>query len=109
MDYKEFVADAAKNYESLPQETCELYKKHYINIPFELGEYAGRGTGSGDSSIQHHSKFVTVRESSKLAKRFLEDAARSSKGDKYAAYINAHSKSVLFVDVPEGVHAKVDL
>ncbi len=129
MNYKEFVADAMMNYESLPQETNELYKKHSIHIPFDLrdrfdhssGEdidaievpYAMRSEfdaviGSGKCILNNRS-IVTVKDSSKLGSRLLEDAAQDSAEDKYAAFINAYAKSTLFVDVPPGMHAKASI
>jgi Fe-S cluster assembly protein SufD len=131
MNYKEFVANAVENYDSLPQETNELYRKHYVHIPFELKDYLnheddGKGINAfgkeryamrlgfdaviGSSKhILNDSSLVTIKDSSKLGSRFLEDAMHGSEEDRYAAFINAYSKSTLFVDVPEGMHAKVSL
>jgi Fe-S cluster assembly scaffold protein SufB len=132
MNYKEFVADAVKNYDALPQETNELYRNHYVRIPFELRnhlDHGGGGKGSGalgkerpyamglrfdavmgsGKHILNDSGLVMIKDNSKLSSRFLEDAMHGSAEDKYAAFINTYSKSTLFVDVPEGMHAKVNL
>jgi Fe-S cluster assembly scaffold protein SufB len=132
MNYKEFVADAMMNYASLPQETNELYRKHYVHIPFELEGHLGRKDGGksagalagknlpdvglkfdavmcGGSQVLKDSSFVTIKDSSKLGSRSLEEAMHESAEDKYAAFVNARAKSTLFVDVPQGVHAEVCL
>lgn len=125
MNYKDFVSNAMRNYDSLPQETNELYRNHYVRIP-DLKEHLGKNgiddadtnnkvagvkfdTVISSSRIQSNSDFITIKDSSKLSSRFLENAARYSTEDKYAAFINAHSKSTLFVNIPSGINAKVSI
>lgn len=132
MKYKEFVASAMMDYEALPQETNELYKRHYVHIPFDLDKYpdhrdGGKVIGSlnkenpygmgvsfdavmdSEEHILNNSGNVTIKDSSKLGSEFIKESARSSAEDKYAAYTNAHSERTLFVEVPKGMQAKVSL
>src|SRR5271154_3667755 len=38
-NYNDFVKEAIQDYDKLPQETSELYKRHYINLPFDLKKF----------------------------------------------------------------------
>lgn len=125
MDYKEFVMDAAKNYAALPQETNELYRRHYIKM-LEM-DHAGRKGGKGilphkriregagfdavigDGHAVSNSDFITIMHASALDERFFDSVMCKSSEDKYAAFVNAHCRDVIFVDVPYGVKAVVKL
>ncbi len=132
MNYKEFVEDALKNYGELPQETNELYKRHHIEIPFELGERLRRKGAraniaflsrkevggskidfdaviSGQDYVINDGSFITIKDSAELDESHFSSVMHKSSEDKYAAFVNAHSKSVIFIDVPYGVKAQVKL
>src|SRR5271157_995768 len=129
MNYREFVSDAMAKYTALPQETDSRYGRHYLRIPepesYSDTDVEGKNAPDkkalyvndfrfdamicSDGQVLNGSKSVEIKETSKLDSRSLEEAALGSAKDKYAAYINAHSKNTVFVNVPDRADAKVGL
>lgn len=126
--YSEFIEDAIQNYQKLPQETSELYKRYYINIPFDLnliaagGENKGIGKelanvnvkfdvslGSGVFSVVGNSEFVKIESAERLGKDFIEGGMHKNNEDKYVAYINARSKNCVLIDVPSNKSANINI
>ncbi len=130
--YKEFIENAIKMYESLPQETSELYKRHYINIPFDLksfeankdmatngsalkslgGEWIGKtgikfdmALGSSDFLAQGN-EFIRIE---KAGDSVVGGGLHSNSEDKYIAYINAKAERYVIIDVPDGKSADINM
>jgi Fe-S cluster assembly protein SufD len=133
---KKFVERAMGLYQKLPQERSELYKGHFVNIPFELKNYVAAGTDTGTEkkglanllnnefvgfdvkfdvaigSIAHtqiSSPFVKIKNIKDLDSRDAKVRMHHSDEDKYMAFIDAYSKDYVFVNVPNGKVAKLSV
>ena len=125
--YESFVKDAADGYARLPEEANELYKRHHVVVgklgsldSDERAESAaikgflqanrdrfGMGFDAvvGSSCTILNSKSVSVaraQDSGGLLERMLH-----GNDDKYSAFVNAHSKRVISVNIPRGEHREV--
>ncbi|MGI0100731.1 MAG: SufD family Fe-S cluster assembly protein [Candidatus Micrarchaeaceae archaeon] len=133
-DYKEFVKEAIEQYEKLPQEMGELYKRHYINIPYDLKSFGGNeehlddgilkdsidqwasklgvkfdiAIGSSNSTVAGPNEFVRIEQTEKLDKSMLGQMYRNNE-DKYVAYINANAERSILIDVPSGKSADINI
>lgn len=134
-DYKEFVKEAIEQYEKLPQETGELYKRHYINIPYDLrslnddgnqhpndgmlkssvGQWAAKfgvkfdvSIGSTDSTVVKPNEFVRIEQTEKLDRSMLDRMYKNNE-DKYVAYINASTEKSILINVPDGRSAEINI
>lgn len=125
--YEQFVKNALEQYDKLPQETSELYKRYFVSVPFGLKNYLGN-KGDNDSKIDEivsnalkgSIKFDVVTTSSsanstsEFAKiesyeRHYSDGMHSSEEDKYVAFIHAHAKNVIEIKVPKNATAKLNM
>gem|GEM_PF-999659 len=130
--HKDMVIEAMQSYEELPQERNELYKRHYISIPFDLKVFE-KNTPMDETSFKRHvdelagkleikfdvvlgsdgffanqSEFVRV-DTPENANSVLERQMHASGEDKYVAYINAKSDKITIIDVPDGKSAKINM
>lgn len=132
--YSEFVKEAVDYYDKLPQETGELYKRYFINIPFNLkevsaerldsfddakfrdkinNEFAKLGIkfdvciGSGEAG-SGNSRFTKV-EGANAHNELFQDGMHNGNEDKYVAFVNALSTNYVFVDVPDGTNANINM
>ncbi|MDE1870623.1 MAG: SufD family Fe-S cluster assembly protein [Candidatus Micrarchaeota archaeon] len=129
-DYKSFIREAVEQYGKLPQETSELYKHHYVNIPFDLKAFSGNqqdgdpikssvnlwasklgirfglALGSLDSIVNND--LVRVERTESLDSSLINSMFKSEE-DKYVAYINSNSERSVFVNVPEGKSASINI
>ena len=127
----EFLNDAARQYDALPQETSQIYKKHFISIPFELKNYLEAKGGAQDEKVfisdiingslkDINMKFDLVLGSETVENSNAKYVAIVTQGDidasgrmhqnddKFAAFMNANSKSVVKITVPAGDAAKLN-
>ena len=125
---EDFIKDAIENYDKLPQETGELYKRHFINIPFDIKNF--RQNKDSPKPIKSVSEELAskigvkfnvslgssdyfVSEDSGIAK--VEDSVGQdndlykSSEDKYIAFINANSDRSVVINVPEGKSANMNM
>lgn len=120
-----------ESYEKLPQETSELYKRHYINIPFDVKVFESNKQVDNDAlrktfdgwiskldikfdavlsstdSVVKQNEFVKV-ETPENANTSFEQLHNSDE-DKYVAYINSRSERPVVVDVPDGKSANINI
>ena len=121
--YEKFVEEAKANYGRLPQETSELYKRHYIPIRQDLisipespskSSVADFGvkfdavlsTGHSAVADSRHIRIISMEEaisSDKYAK------FHNSVDDKYVAYINACAKDAAIIDVPDNETVRLSI
>lgn len=130
-DYKSFVRDAIEQYGKLPQEQSELYKRHYVNIPFDLNSLAedknanketlenyinswASGSGikfdlaiDGTDSIIRSGEFVKVEKTENLKDDVPGSSMFENSEDKYVAYINANADRSVLINVPDGKSASI--
>ena len=64
MNHDEFVKVAMKNYDSLPQERSEIYKRYFISMPSDLKSFGKNAPGTGlgnyrDKVLEGFSSFGT--------------------------------------------------
>jgi Fe-S cluster assembly protein SufD len=128
-EHDDFVRDAIENYDKLPQETSELYKRYFINIPFDIKTWKGTDSGEGKQQILalqselsrfnikfdlvlggneiilgNESKFIKVEDA-----KNTNNAMHKSAEDKYVAYINSVAKNYVLIDIPKGVTANLNI
>ena len=133
ISYKEFVDDAIRNYESLPVESNEIYKKYAVHIPLAgTGNAAQPETNANESEVEEFSRGIAARTRIKfdavisgyVAKSFnpwlkisvngktdmkvLENKIFKSSEDKFAAFSNANSRYFISVDAEDGAHRKLN-
>ncbi|MDE1868634.1 MAG: SufD family Fe-S cluster assembly protein [Candidatus Micrarchaeota archaeon] len=125
--YEDFVKNAIEQYQKLPQETSELYKRYFVAVPFELMNYIGKGNGNAaeiegivDNALKGSIKFdvVLTSRSASSASEFakIEEAGRhfnegmhSNEEDKYVAFIQAYAKNVVVINVPKNANVKLNM
>lgn len=127
--YSDFVKEAIEQYEKLPQETGELYKRHYIHIPFDVKNFQGnvdlQADGkpetwvdtlgvkfdailrSSDFSIVKPSEFLKVEKADNL--NGFSNGLYANNEDKYVSYINAYSDKRVIIEIPDGKSASMNL
>ena len=130
--YDEFLKEAMRQYDSLPQETSQIYKKHFVAVPFELKNYVGASGGAvdeqkfignildgslkeintkfdliiGSETLQKgDSKYITIQEPGQSD----VDARMHQNDDKFAAFINANAKRIVHIKVPSGERARANM
>ncbi len=130
--YKEFTREAIEYYEKLPQETGELYKRYYINIPFDIKNFENNQDASNEQALsatldEWNSKFgikfdVVLGSTDSLANNAFvkiekieklgsmhDELMHKSDEDKYVAYVNARSDRIVTVDVPDDKSANINV
>ncbi|MDE1856234.1 MAG: SufD family Fe-S cluster assembly protein [Candidatus Micrarchaeota archaeon] len=130
MDYKAFASEALEKFKSMPEETDELYKRYFVAMPLEeMGERARNAEtshkpeGSIKSNVEAlKRKFDAIiwsggemAEQSEymqiipIEKVDFENRLTKSGDDKIAAFIDAHAKRAVQINVPKGAKAKLNL
>lgn len=132
-----FVEDAIQRYNELPEEQNELYKKEFVSLGPEhlLGIYQNKVApptqtdlaaisksiltegaikfdaviGAGCHVVSPGAKYVTVLHASEAKMDVLESKLYKSSEDKLAALVHAFTQEFVFVDVPNGAKAKLNL
>lgn len=128
--YNQFVKEAIADYQKLPQETSELYKRHYINIPFDLASIAKSNQandsgiekelsginvkfdlvmGSSSFRVERENEFISVVDAEELSDEFIANVLHKSGEDKYVAQIYSNARKFVFIDVPEGREASINI
>ena len=133
--YNQFVKCATEQYDTLPQEGTQLYKKHFIPIPFELKKYVdakadAEGEGAAltgllnwelkgmnvkfDAAIGSDyavggNKYLKIKGAETLGDEEMKNRLHESGEDKYIAFIDAYSRRFIFIDVPGGNKANLNL
>jgi Fe-S cluster assembly scaffold protein SufB len=131
-EYKDFVNESIRQYDSLPQEGSELYKRYYINIPFDLKNFQDNAElpndgllgstvdewlsklnmkfdlaiGSHEFLMPKPNEFIKVENPSG---ELYDKGMHKSSEDKYVAYINAYSNRSVIIDIPEGKVANINM
>lgn len=126
--YNEFVKEATVSYQQLPQETSELYKRYYINIPFDVNAISTQNPsdknivdktlasmgvkfdlilGDGTALLPQPNEFIKL-QNAENSNDAIANSMHKNAEDKYVAYINANSKTYVSIDVPEGKIANVN-
>lgn len=121
--HKEFLADAMSHYESLPNETNEIYKKYQVDLPLSFAEaelpsdsksHAAEADSvcseiesatkiKFDAIISSHyaksnSPEVRIYGTDDVDKDALMSKMFKSSEDKLAAFANASSKHFIFIE-----------
>lgn len=135
-DYNRFVKYAIEQYGRLAQEGSQLYKRHFVTIPFELKKYVGvEADADGERSaltnlltgelkdlrvrfdaafgsggyVASDSNYMKIKNADGLGDGDIEKLGHDSSEDKYIAFIDAYSKNFVFIDVPDGHEARLNL
>lgn len=132
MDHKDFVREAIENYNRLPQETGELYKRYFINIPLDISTLGKDGSDENLDALKAavlegfdklNTKFDVFLGSGGIASTTNEfvkiedadyiigarDVMHNSKDEKYVAYINAFLDKCVLIDIPDGKNAEIKM
>jgi Fe-S cluster assembly scaffold protein SufB len=135
--YQSFLSEAQENYATLPDEKSELYKRYSVNVPLE--EFSKRinlkphGAGKGeaeelckelkeklgividvtiDGSVQISdgaSRFVRSLDVHGLTEEALKQKMFSNRESKQVAFIHAHTKEILQIEIPSGETAGINM
>ncbi|MCW6160003.1 MAG: SufD family Fe-S cluster assembly protein [Candidatus Micrarchaeales archaeon] len=135
--YKSFNEEALELSKSLPEEQSELYKRHFV--PIALDKFAAKleeGDGGLEEeailkdlsqaalvnlnlrfdalfgSTRHlinNQKFLEVVPAKEMTEERITGKMYRSKEDKMVAFIHAHARRIIFIDVPDGVTAELNL
>jgi Fe-S cluster assembly scaffold protein SufB len=131
--YGEFVKESIENYEKLPQETSEIYKRYFINIPLDLKgiespDITAAGAAGAQEAIKNElakfnlkfdvlldgeksttsSQFVRIIRAEQ-AGNMLEKSMYEIGEDKYVAYVRAYSRECVLIEVPDGIATEINI
>ncbi len=119
MDTRQFASEAATRYASLPQETSELYKRHYVALPvlrIERGSMLARRLPpikfdivADNDAISTATALATALDVASDDASHLPSTPYPGGDEKYAAFIDAHAKRILVIDVPDGASAELSM
>lgn len=135
--YGLFAEDAIRRYKELPEEQNELYKKEFVSLGPErlLGIYQNKAAlptqadltslsksiltegaikfdaiiGGGCHVVNPDTKYITVLPASEARMDVLKSKLYKSSEDKLVALVHAFTQEFVFVDVPNGAKAKLNL
>lgn len=130
--YEEFAKEAITYYEKLPQEKSELYKRHYLHIPFELKNYIAQKEehsnlesaiekfkqlpvkfdaviGSDECKINQENETIKIKSVNELDGTELKNKLHNNEDDKYMAFVHAYTKNFIFIEVSEGKTVDLNL
>jgi Fe-S cluster assembly scaffold protein SufB len=136
--YRSFNAEALELSKSLPEEQNELYKRYFVPLPLEkfadkiadsdggeaeekvlkeisLKMYENLNIsfdlviGSTKCIINQKNKYIKIVEINELTEDHLREKMYKSGEDKTVAFIHAHSRKIIFIEVPAGEHADINL
>lgn len=135
--YKSFYTEAIELSKSLPEEQSELYKRHFIPMPVE--QFAGgiEDADGGEQeekllkelsrmafenlNIRFNAIFGSTRQVldaqgyvksvdlKDINEEHVSNKLFKSGEDKMVAFIHAHSKRILFIDIPAGKRVDLNL
>jgi Fe-S cluster assembly scaffold protein SufB len=137
--YKSFYEEAAELSRTLPEEQSELYKRYFLPLPIEqfskdLGETKDGGDeellgleqlsklmagnlgikvdaviGSTRHLIESGSEFLKILNIEEITEEQLAGKMHKSAEDKLVALVHATSKKYVFINVPDGKKAHLNL
>ncbi len=137
--YGLFVEDAVQRCKSLPEEQNALYKRNFVSIgpeaimeTFKSAESSPQETresleglakslfgnslikfdaiiGGGGYVIGPNAKYITVLVPSEIKIDLLEKKLYKSSDDKLAALIHVFTNKFVFIDLPRGVRANMNI
>jgi Fe-S cluster assembly scaffold protein SufB len=127
----EILKDSIATYEKLPQETSELYKRYFINIPMDLSKTESKGSPADEqkligsimdgfsqfnlkfdavfgNSVTADSEYVKIKKFEDLSPVF-DNFMHKNDEDKYVSYIFSEAKECIMIDVPDNKSVKINL
>ncbi len=137
--YGLFAEDAIQRYKALPEEQNELYKRKFVSLGPEaiLDTFQNVAPDSHDTEesleavtkalfsnnlikfdaiisgrghvIGPNAEYVMVRDPSEIKMDLLDKKLYKSSDDKLAALIHAFTNKLIFIDLPKGVKANVNI
>ncbi len=136
--YKSFNAEALELSRSLPEEQSELYKRHFVPLPLEKFEEAMKNVsldedepeilkgiaqelfdklkikfdlivGATSHIDNRHSKDLRVVNISEIPEERFDRKMYKSADDKLVAFIHAHTKKIIFVEIPDSKTAELSV
>jgi Fe-S cluster assembly scaffold protein SufB len=132
--YESFNTEALELSKSLPDEKSELYKRYSTPLPLErFVDEGGKSTGEEASlrslekkildtlkirfdlvfgstwHVVNNGKFIRVIDAGDLTEERMSNKMYKSGEDKAVAFIHAYSRKIVFVDVPDGESAEVNV
>ncbi len=133
--YKSFTTEALELSQTLPEEESELYKRHFVPIPLQkfadrlsdaevededpvhaeisyalLKNFAARFDaviGSTTHAVTSRDKPIRVVNLDELDEEHLNGKLYTNRDHRLVAFIHAHSKRLVYINVPDG--QKVDM
>ncbi|MFI5412815.1 MAG: SufB/SufD family protein [Candidatus Micrarchaeales archaeon] len=136
--YKSFNAEALELSKSLPEQQSELYKKHFVPLNLDaFAKTIEEGNedsneektlkelsadlleklrinfdiiiGSTTHIVNKKSKYVKIIEINELTEEHFVGRMYKSNEDKIVAFLHAYSKKVIFIDIPAGEKADLNI
>ncbi len=137
--YKAFYKEAEELTKALPEEQSELYKRYFLPLPIEelykslIDTKDGGGAeeaglkelaksfqdnlsvkpdvivGSTRHIIEKQLEFVRILDANQVTEELLHGKMYKSHEDKLVALIHATSRKYVFIDVPDGKKASINM
>ena len=134
--YRSFNTEALELSRKLPEEQSELYKRHYVPMPLEefsekMEEANSDGTEEKEIAILEkeiaeklgvkfdavigpafyriNSALMKIVKLEDLTEEHIRNKLYSSKEDKQVAFIHAHTKRFVYIDVPDSKTASINI
>lgn len=127
----DFIENAKRNYATLQQETSQLYKKHFIEIPLGAGDNTDATSSSdlermekrisantgiefdlvvgGDIAFVRNNSNVRISTWKDAADDMADHKMHGNEEDKFAAFMNAYADSAVFVEAKKDEIANVNI
>ncbi|MGC8479057.1 MAG: SufB/SufD family protein [Candidatus Micrarchaeia archaeon] len=132
VNYNEFRADAIEQYEKLPDEMNELYKRYYIPIKLPQNNAQKDTTNNENevkelvknmenktriefdliiskSYIKNNSKIIQIKKMKELSDKELEEKIFKNKDNKLGAFLNAYSENLFVCKIGPTSHDKINI
>jgi Fe-S cluster assembly scaffold protein SufB len=132
--YDEFRRDALQQYDTLPYELNDLYKKYFVEVhlPSETDLDAARSSGRrkeveayanyieertnkkfdvviSNSFVRNSSGIVSIKRMDSLSESELRGKIFKNTDNKLVAYVNANSRDVVFVKIEKKTSKKLSI
>ena len=110
----------------MPDEINELYSRNSVKLEYPKSIVSGPSVMEraseiekqldskfdviiSDTEVKNNSKFVKVFSADELPVEIMDRKMTDGREDKISAYINANSKNIISIDIPENESAKIGI
>ncbi len=134
--YRSYYTEALELSKTLPDEQSELYKRHFIPLPLEQFAERIENAGGGEEDIllstlaksafenlnikfdvlfgstrhiTNSADCIKIVDASDITEEHVSKKLFKSGDDKMVAFIHAHARRIVFIDVPDGMAVDINL